>query len=466
MTALFNVQDGSHLSLDDIHAAFHAGTSVVRSAHVGNWDSRTLFLASEGFPVVVDEYARGDMSRYLPAFIKSGTKLIQIAPEPERPATHLEPADGSQRLHPALTHFQALQGLFGQTVQLVSDWLLRNPSLLHDVFSLLARHRPRSFHRLIDETGRVFELRACGDFENEYVAESESVRTVHHSTLASLTLESLQRVSAFFRGQIANVGEVMTVDVDTNIVLVTVSDIAQRHENVAGRQRGCEEVIHFSGIAMINYLLRSSGQAAIHQDNLRSIYSICAPAHARFGTDINLTIVPTDPIGNFLTDSEVDSLHLDLILRARDDVIVASQEAGEQWRPLMGRQRNALLVASISELSSEMLRMQELKLPKGVRDQVVKAIEGVSDGRPDPDLMFHIALKHRQHELGLDLRSEKLDGARQRLEHALRKVTGYRPAALSQHDLVHGATLGIPPRARELSQRELASRWRQIGRAL
>lgn len=466
MTALFNIRDGGHLSLDDIHAAFRAGTSVVRSAHVGNWDSRTLFLASEGLPIVVDEYARGDMSRYLPAFVKSGTELIPIAREPERPATHLEPADSSQRLHPALTHFQALQGLFGQTVQLVSDWLLRNPSLLHDILSLLARHRPGSFHRLIDETGRVFELRACGDSENEYVAEAESVRTVRHSTLASLALESLQRVAAFFRSEIASVGEVMTMDVDTNIVLVTVSDIAERHGSGAGRQRGCENVIHFSGIEMINYLLRSRTQAPIHQENLRSIYEICAPAHPHFGTDINFTIVPTDPIGNFLADNEVDSLHLDLILRARDDVIVASDESGEHWRTLMGRQRESLRTASISALSSEMLRMRELKLPKSLRHQVVKAIEGVSAGRPDPDLMFHIALKHRQHQFRIDLRSEKLDDARERLDQALSKVTGYRPAALSQYDLIHGGAIEIPPRARELSQRELASRWRQIGRAL
>ena len=67
---MFKITNGENYSLKAIHDHQQNGGSVLRSAHVGNFNAPTLFLAQEGFPVILHEHIRGDAKIYKPAFVK------------------------------------------------------------------------------------------------------------------------------------------------------------------------------------------------------------------------------------------------------------------------------------------------------------------------------------------------------------------------------------------------------------
>lgn len=128
---MFSIKNGQNYSLDDVHKHQQNGGSVLRSAHVGNFDIVTLFLAQENFPIILHEHIKGTAKIYEPSFVKIDNIKIPIAKDIELPLIYLSLSDNQNDIrkikiivgdfrNPAQAQYLSLKKLYPNNVKLAS----------------------------------------------------------------------------------------------------------------------------------------------------------------------------------------------------------------------------------------------------------------------------------------------------------------------------------------------------------
>lgn len=458
---MFTICDGSDLSLMDIEKQFRNGVSALRSAHIGNFNAQTLFLAREGIPIVVDEHPLGTMRCYRPGFIRLGGKELQIAQDPTLPATYMRPRfDVGAAKPPACQHYDALTTMFPASVVLTAELLIEQESFIGDALQVLAEMRPHVFRRFIDRDGTVF-LHVRGERSGTQVYAADAGRQEHAvkaSDLPELVLRTLHRTSARFHRQ-APMAESVLLSVDADILLLTLSEVYAGRNGTRRFQVDRALALHFSGLEMMNYLLKNQAEAARHRDELNAAYSALRSAFPRrLPGWIDFQLIPTDMIARFLTRTAEEAARLDSALSSYANLIVEQHGRKAAWKAHSDSFVDRVSAMSDDELAEKIRGLDPRQLPRDFGKQVRRAQEGSVDRAGLKPLVTKILM----FEEGA---YPELTGHAKRIADIKQELSGFVPhehVDVTQYDLCAGARIFFPETARSLSQRELRLRWRHI----
>jgi hypothetical protein len=466
---VFTVSDGSLLSLADIESSYRRGTSVVRSAHIGNFDAVTLFLAGEGFPVLLDEHAVGTMRGYRPAFVRRAGHEIQIADNPEVPATHLRSRPdtlreiGLEARSPAVVHHRSLVP-WGNVV-LTSTHLLDQEPFLVGLLEVLAERHPHSFRRFVGRDGSVYtHSRSLPSGTQIYTHPDGAALAIPATRLPELTLGTLRWTKALFDGP-GPPADGILLGVDADLLLLTVCEIYRGRNGVERFRRERLDVIHLAGRRMMSYLIRDRREAARHRGALASGYASVRRAFpGRLPRALDFRLVPTDTIGRFLFRAADAAASAHYALSLHDDLTRATNRRRQAWirqsRPFAER----VTALSDDEIARRIRSLDPNVLPANLGNQVRRARGMLVDPVAHRGYLTALLTKTLMFDSGSypDLRAHNADVAR--LRGRLRAQAPPEPADLTQYDCSSGGRLFFPPAARGLSQHELRRRWKSLGR--
>lgn len=329
---LLEIKDGDYLSLEDIHQLKANNCSIIRSAHVGNLDSQTLFLAKEGFSIILDEYARGSMRVYRPAYKIENRNEQALSKKDDLAVTHLYFTDELSKENNCVAsyHYKNLVSLFPNSIKLTSTHLLKQKEFIYKAFEILARERPQSFSKLIEESGKVFKFNKSENRKIYFCDDLGDERIFEISQFPDLVISGLEYTKMLLQGKKVNYSPIVTLDVDTDISLITLCDINWNNINTEPEDI---KAIHFSGLEMINYMVKNKKMADQHLYEMNEIFNLLI----HIWTDvipkkIEILIVPTDSLQYFICETKREQKILNNSLLANKTVNKLIEQKSTLWK--------------------------------------------------------------------------------------------------------------------------------------
>ena len=474
---MFKITNGENYSLKAIHGHQQEGGSVLRSAHVGNFNAPTLFLAQEGFPVILHEHIRGDAKIYKPAFVKIGGLEFPITDQIKLPLTHsVVNAEAKERIksilegnfqRPAQLHYESLKKLFPNNIQLTSQLFFEQESFFTKALEVLAREYPYLFANFVDKEGNVFNLadKQAGD-KQLYIDDNGTEIKINREQVAELTHNYLKQTVEAITGNGSN-PEGIVMKSNLYILLSSVCEIYKDRTGTERYRPDRVEVVHFSGAEMVNYLIKNQNQA---QDNTKELNNLYETLRRKFGgilPDIlDFRLVPTDMIGKIVTDKEITSEEI-------KELIIYNQRLSEAYA---SRQKSRGL--SAEEIKQRVLSLDEQAIIQRILElynqisnlpgRIKKKISDTKDMIED----FEVNIKKIIGNLisaeiavnNIYLESGELDEGilkiRERISKISAEIQKTEHTEVSQFDIIKdNKKIYFPESARELSQRQLQEVW-------
>lgn len=330
-SVILSIKDGDGLSLDDIHQLKSNHCSVLRSAHVGNLDAQTLFLANEGFSIMLDEYARGNMRVYRPAYkIEKGSENL-LGSKDNLPISHLYFSGNTDYGNNCIAtyHYDNLISLFPNSIKLTSSHLLKQEARVYEAFKILLQNRPQSFARLIEKDGTVFRFKKCEDEKIFFYNDLGGERMFKICKFPDIVIQGLQYTEQLFKGEQVEYSPIVTLDVDADVSLITLCDIDWK--NLSSKEY--ITAIHFSGLEMINYMVKNKNLASQHVIAMNEIFNLLIHIWTEeFPKEIEILIVPTDSISCFICDTQEKLQILNKSFSANKDLHELNEKKRILWK--------------------------------------------------------------------------------------------------------------------------------------
>lgn len=272
---MFNVSYGGAYSLDNIKELQGEGVSILRSAHIGNFNKATLLLAQAGFPVLLHEHLSGNAPIYEPAYIKRQGERILVSSNPNMPQLHDNSftgdtsMDGKSFQSPSQFHYHVLKQRF-PNVFLSSNAFLQQRMFVERVLELLVEDFPSMFSKYQGRDGSVLEFSHKTSGGIVY-GEHNLQKTVSLPDVVSEVLTNFSQTQDYIENQ----GDSPQGIIMHSLLYILLSTIAEVYRDRQGIQRFNAEkvdVIHFSGTQMINYLFKNKELAEANIAQLNAMY--------------------------------------------------------------------------------------------------------------------------------------------------------------------------------------------------
>ena len=462
---LLEIKDGSHLSLNDLHQLKEEDCSVLRSAHVGNLDSQTLFLAKEGFTVILDEYAKGSMRVYKPAYEIKNNHETALCTRDDLPATHLQLDNKLSECDNCVAayHYRNLKSLFPDSITLTSTHLLRQKHFVYKAFQILIQERPHSFSKLIEQDGKVFKfdkvdnkmIYFCDDFGNK--------RMFKISSFPDLVISGLEYTKMLLCGKVKECVPIITLDVDTDVALITLCDINWDSKIL---ETDCIKAIHFSGLEMFNYMINNKKLANEHLLAMNEIFNLLIHIWSKYiPKKIEIFIVPTDFLPFFICDTKVELKILNNLFAAERRVAILNKKRSVLWKKIQNK--IAKYVDSLSDeyIISLIKKIDTVNTPDSfiknlysIRKKIDKGInvERVILNR----IVTNYLLYKNIYDAGITEIDHMIVNEKKKLENA----NMISSSSISQYDMMLGKKIYFPNTARFLTIDKLKSYQRKIKR--
>ncbi|MBU0722417.1 hypothetical protein KKA93_03115 [Patescibacteria group bacterium] len=474
---MFKITNGENYSLKAIHTHQQNGGSVLRSAHVGNFNSPTLFLAQDGFPVILHEHIRGDAKIYRPGYIKIDGHEFPITDRLALPLTHsfineevkekIKSVMERNFQRPAQLHYESLKKLFPNNIQLTSQLFFEQEPFFVRTLEVLARRSPYLFANFVDREGNVFNLaEKQGGNSQLYIDNNGTKIKINNEQFAEMAHNYLKQTIEAITGN-GNNPEGIVMESNLYILLSSICEVYKGRFGVERYRPNQVEVIHFSGVEMINYLIKNQKQAENNTQELNDLYeTLRGEFKGMLPENLDFRLVPTDIMGKIVTDNQTYAKEI-------NELIVANQKLSESYtirqksRGLSGEE----IRQQILSLDEQAIRQRVLKLHDRISNLPGRTKKKISDSK---EMLENFEINQKKiignlisTEIAVnDMYSEssELDKEiieiRDRIARISTEVQKIEPAEVSQYDIIRdGRRLYFPETARELSQRELNSDW-------
>lgn len=272
---MFNIINGSHLSLQDILDFKQKGGSVLRSSHLGNLNLITLLLANEGIPVLLHEHLKGEMKWYRPAYMYLNEKAIKLAKEsatrrrlaqinhiyfdriPDVVKSFISNHNHVQR--PSQLHWYALKNI-SNNFKLLSSYCLQD-ELTYEIINIVASTLPHLFNLYIDELGYSFELTNISFGKIKYINKKGYDKVVPSKDLAKFAMNYLTETE---NSVLDNGSSPEGVLIHTCLIIFLLA-VIEIHKY------GNAFIMHIAGKLMMNYLVGHNTNAELYQKELHTI---------------------------------------------------------------------------------------------------------------------------------------------------------------------------------------------------
>jgi len=474
---MFKITNGENYSLNAIHTHLQNDGSVLRSAHVGNFNAPTLFLAQEGFPVILHEHIRGDAKIYRPGYTKIDGHEFPITDQLDLPLTHsFISEEMKERVkgvmegnfqRPAQLHYESLKRLFPSNIQLTSQLFFQQEPFFVKALEVLLRKFPHLFANFVNSEGNVFNLveKQCGNGQL-YIDDSGAKIEIDNERLAELAYNYLKQTIEAITGN-GNNPEGVVMKSNLYILLSSICEVYKGRLGVERYRPNQVEIIHFSGVEMVNYLIKNQKQAEYNAQELNNLYeTLRGEFRGMLPDSLDFRLVPTDMLGKVVTDSEIVATEI-------DELVIDNQRLSEAYT-----RRQKSIGLSTEDIRQQILSLDEL----AIRQRVLKLHERISDlpGRikkkisDSKDLLENFEMNRKKiignlisaeiavndmYSESSELDKEIID-IRDRIARTSAEVRKIEPAEISQYDIIkEGRKIYFPESAKELSQRELKDSW-------
>ena len=462
---LLEIKDGSHLSLNDIHLLKSEKCSILRSAHVGNLDVQTLFLAQEGFKVVLDEYAKGSMRVYRPAYEIKNNNELSLCMQDDLPATHLSLANKlyKQDSCVATYHYRNLKTLFPNSITITSTHLLRQKSFVYKSFKILIQKRPCSFSKLIEHDGKIFKFDKT-DKENIYFCDDFGNKRIFKiSSFPDLVMSSLEYTETLLHGGKKDSVPIITLDVDTDISLITLCDINWNREI---SETHCIKLIHFSGLEMFNYMINNKKLANEHLLAMSEIFNLLIHVWTQFIPEkLEMFIVPTDSLPCFICETKEELKLFNDMFLSEKNITTLNKKRSVLWKKIQNQTFEYVSSLSDECIISLIKKIDTYNTPnsfiKNLHSIGKKISEGISVERAILNrIIINYFLYKKVYDAGIANIDDMIFNEKKNLE----KVNTIPLVSISQYDMLLGKEIYFSNMARSLTMDELRSYKRKIKR--
>ena len=476
---MFVIRNGSHLSLDSIHQLQRDGASVLRSAHLGNFNPATLFLAQEGFDVILDEHIIGNFRGYKPGTMKVGSREFVLADDLNTPLTHMVCKTGTESeigqfvsrtvSRPSQVHYESLRRLYPNNIKLTSSFLLEQEIFLREVLEVLIVKFPEVFRKYVSSEGRVYHFSyasKAGSFV--YTGETNDDIKIDKLKIVEDTLQYFRTTrDSIISSTHPMQGIVLSPVAD--ILLLTICDLYKARVGVTRYRKESVSVIHFAGVEMMNYLIKNTTQAKENSQKFNDFYKYLYSLFTdRLPERVDFFLVPTNILAQVLTDDYVLAGKRSQTIELSFQIDSARAAASNRWINQSEQARSEIETFSEKEIKVRVQNLYSRRafLPKRVRAQVLRAVNCLDDVTGNKGFLLSILTKQRLFENSAYPKAADSFSTVHAVQEKLRaeSVSSCPREVLdmSQYDVILGRRLFFPESARKLSQDDLQRKWRSI----
>ena len=364
MSTIVNLCDGSDLSLNDIKRMQNNNTSVLRSGHIGNLDCQTLFLANNGFFIVLDEYAVGSMRVYRPAYIIKDGRENMISSCDNLPATHLM-FDNNRSM--ASYHYKLLNNYYPNSIKLTSEYLLNNEDRVYKAITILSKERIQSFAKLIDVDGIIYKHYSFNENSVIFKDDLGKIKDIKITELADIYMNGLRCTKNSIIDNKIEMFPILVLDVDSDVSLLTLCDI-NWNENIDS-----VKAVHFSGLEMINYMVKNEKEAKNHFNAINEIFNLLLPIWTNNApSKIDIMIVPTNILPYFICDSNEDLRKINQYYSLYLEMSKLSMKKDELWKKNIDSTWNYINTLDENELLDIIYNIDNESVPNSFLNSLKK----------------------------------------------------------------------------------------------
>lgn len=342
---MFNIHYKNNYSINDIKWLQNNGTSILRSAHIGNFNKATLLLAQEWFPILLHEFLSWNAPIYEPAYIKKQGSKLKVSDSIHSSQLHDNsfPQDvtlsGEKFQIPSQYHYNALKWLFPNII-LSSESLLKQELFVQKVLDILSEDFPEMFYKYENWNGVTFSFSHTENGDISY-SNWESKENIKKGDVANKVLQNLHQTRNCIIHKDKNPEGVIM----NSLLYILISTLSEVYKDRNGDQRFQEEkvnVVHFSGTQMINYLSKNKKLAKENTGQLNIMFSkLQKELQWILPQEINFYLVPTD-ILDFLSVYKIENKNsIDSLLKSIIEIshikTVKNQKQKEYAMGIMNR---------------------------------------------------------------------------------------------------------------------------------
>lgn len=472
---MFNIINGENYSIEDIKEHQNTSGSVLRSAHVGNFNAPTLFLAQEGIPIILHEHIRGNGKIYRPGFIHVHGQEIQIADDTELPLTHLSIRNdvrgkifeimGRNFVTPAQMHYLSLRKLYSDNFQLASELLLEQGQFIEKAIEVLAREYPFLFANYVSRKGRVFNLKRS-ERNLQIYTDGDDEMSITMAEIHALAYQYLNKTRRKIQDSSEEDMEGLVMKSNLYILLTTLSEIYKGRKGEDRFDQESVDVMHFSGAEMTNYMIENDAQATKNARDINEMYETLKTFFREIlPRVINFILIPTQAMNKLVTDNEEVAKKYDRLLRKNTQRKSISEKMTDSKYFSCDKIRQRIAAMNdeeMIELTHQIFAEISL-LPGRVKKKISNAIKMLVDLAKNRQKIQGILVSAeiaRQNLFANDeellAAEEKIDGVKSEIATFAREIRSSAITQISQYDILAGRKcIFFPQSARSLSQREL-----------
>lgn len=314
---MFNITKKDNYTLKELDDFNRNQDSIVRSAHIGNFDKTTMFVAQQGFPIFLGEHLKGfSGEHYRPAFIRHNGVYKKLTKNNQELVMHANnllldsiPINIQQylgvsqncKLTPVHLHWISLRKLYCQ-IELQSALFLKQENFICDVIKVLGKYFPFAFNIYATKQGKELQLDSKRSDDKYFVYSNERDEvSILKSHVAENALNYLRNICVALKDRdVQFEGVIMHTRVI--IMLYTLTEIFRDRAGVQRFNKNSMDVIHLAGLKMLFYLVDNLEQSTFYSDQSNQMYlKLIEYFPNELPGVINLQLVPTYTMEKFIT---------------------------------------------------------------------------------------------------------------------------------------------------------------------
>ncbi len=282
--SLINFMDGNHFTFNEL-INLKQSKKVIRTAHPGNFDLVTVFIA-EYFEVILREDIITGADIYQPEFIISNLQKKRIS-ESRLTAGVFSLKVNKRNDYVIAHHYKELVKKFPYIKKGVEE-VIKLPNLFH-ILNNLTINKPDEFDRYYDNDGIQYKLYESSIICNLYKNINGDIVSVPNNQIIDLYRRHIKKLLSAYENSKEKTNY-ESLDISNNLFHVILL-LNQIQHNKSG------DIYHLCGSRMYEYLYKDSRFSTTNQKNINNLFSII---YGNSKIDLNFFLIPTKQFKNFI----------------------------------------------------------------------------------------------------------------------------------------------------------------------
>jgi len=264
---------------------------VIRTAHPGNFDPITVFVA-QYFETLLREDITTGAEIYQPEFrISKNSKKLIASETPFIGICNLKEIQNKRDQYILAYHYKELTKVF-PNIKKGIDEILKLPQL-SEILEIIIKNKPNEFDRYYDKKGTQYKLIESSPISNLYKYKDDFISVKNDQVLNLYNNHILQLVKSYSNS--TEKTNYPSIGISNNLFhVILLLNQLNNHSN---------DIYHICGNRMYDYLYKDSRFSTINQKNISSLLSIVTKDSKVI---FNFYLIPTTQFKNLIKNIQLD----------------------------------------------------------------------------------------------------------------------------------------------------------------